>query len=352
MDTDDKQGLNKPTLADIAQHLGISTMTVSRALRGTDRVSQKTIEKVQAAARELGYTPNPLVQTLMSSVRNKRVTRTANIAWVTTYAENESTPVSLKTILQGGKNRANELGYNLDYFHINRPDLSPKAVRNIFRARSIQGAVISPMKQPGKIPNFPWDEFAVSTIGRSLESPNLHYVMAHYYHGMQRILEELTQRGYQRIALLTSSTLEARADYAGVMVFHHHCILNDIDPQLAYQRKDAWSDSTPQRWFEAFQPDAIISDYSMRYARLAQAGLPMEQIGFASLSWNEKFSNCAGLRQPFEALGSAAVDLVVAQLHRNERGVPKERKAMLMEAKWVEGETLRSKTENAGAKAE
>jgi DNA-binding LacI/PurR family transcriptional regulator len=46
------------TLADIAHHLGISRIAVSYALRGDRRnVSQGTIDRVQAAALELGYDP-------------------------------------------------------------------------------------------------------------------------------------------------------------------------------------------------------------------------------------------------------------------------------------------------------
>jgi len=45
-------------LADIARHLGISRIAVSYALRGDRRnVSQATIDRVQAAAIELGYDP-------------------------------------------------------------------------------------------------------------------------------------------------------------------------------------------------------------------------------------------------------------------------------------------------------
>lgn len=47
-----------PRLKDIAQHLGVSTATVSRALRNRPDISAVLREKVHALARELHYQPN------------------------------------------------------------------------------------------------------------------------------------------------------------------------------------------------------------------------------------------------------------------------------------------------------
>ena len=47
-----------PTLADVAQHAGVSTATVSRCLNSPDRVVENTRKRVMAAVRELGYSPN------------------------------------------------------------------------------------------------------------------------------------------------------------------------------------------------------------------------------------------------------------------------------------------------------
>lgn len=44
---------------DVARYTGVSTATVSRALRGLPNVSPRTRQRVQAAAAELGYFPSP-----------------------------------------------------------------------------------------------------------------------------------------------------------------------------------------------------------------------------------------------------------------------------------------------------
>jgi LacI family transcriptional regulator len=48
----------KPTIQDIAQIMGISGSTVSRALRDDPRISEKVIREVKSTAVRLGYVPN------------------------------------------------------------------------------------------------------------------------------------------------------------------------------------------------------------------------------------------------------------------------------------------------------
>lgn len=48
----------KPTIQDIAQIMGISGSTVSRALRDDSRISEKVIREVKNTAVRLGYVPN------------------------------------------------------------------------------------------------------------------------------------------------------------------------------------------------------------------------------------------------------------------------------------------------------
>ncbi len=50
--------MNKITISDIAKELGVTPSTVSRALAGNSRVSEKTRELVLKTAQQMGYQPN------------------------------------------------------------------------------------------------------------------------------------------------------------------------------------------------------------------------------------------------------------------------------------------------------
>lgn len=61
---------NKVTIHDIAKELNIDSSTVSRALSNSDRVTQKTKDKVNAKAFELGYQRNLLASNLRNNKSN------------------------------------------------------------------------------------------------------------------------------------------------------------------------------------------------------------------------------------------------------------------------------------------
>ncbi len=55
------------TLGDVAAAAGVSPITVSRALRGERSVAAELVERVRAAAQQLGYVPDPAARALASS---------------------------------------------------------------------------------------------------------------------------------------------------------------------------------------------------------------------------------------------------------------------------------------------
>ncbi|EPE1887553.1 LacI family DNA-binding transcriptional regulator [Escherichia coli] len=62
-----RRSTGKVTIADVAQLAGVGTMTVSRALRTPEQVSDKLREKIEAAVYELGYMPNLTASALASA---------------------------------------------------------------------------------------------------------------------------------------------------------------------------------------------------------------------------------------------------------------------------------------------
>ncbi|MET3368487.1 UNVERIFIED_CONTAM: DNA-binding LacI/PurR family transcriptional regulator [Jeotgalibacillus campisalis] len=59
--------MGKPTIIDLAKHLGISKTTVADALKGSGRVADETRAKVAAAAKEIGYVSNRAARQLRES---------------------------------------------------------------------------------------------------------------------------------------------------------------------------------------------------------------------------------------------------------------------------------------------
>ena len=59
------------TIEDVAKAAGVSTFTVSRALRGKDHVAAATREKVLRVAQELNYTISRTASSLASGQTNR-----------------------------------------------------------------------------------------------------------------------------------------------------------------------------------------------------------------------------------------------------------------------------------------
>lgn len=62
-----RRGGGKPTIADVAQRAGVGAITVSRALREPERVSEDLRNQIATAIEELGYVPDRNARALASA---------------------------------------------------------------------------------------------------------------------------------------------------------------------------------------------------------------------------------------------------------------------------------------------
>lgn len=327
-----------PTILDVASEAGVSRMTVSRVIRGEGYVKQQTARKVEAAIEKLGYRRNPMVQALMTSVRRKNVQLSANIAWI---EEKRESPKRMNLFKNAARDRAEALGFGFEVVSLDEPAMSAERIDGILRARGVRGVVLAPLRTPGASLNFPWEHYAVSTIGRSLESPVLNHVMMHQHHATKRALKEMTSRGYRRIGFVSIRDPEVRSENASLMTFLLYNFECPARNRIAPVASDELSDEQLAKWYRQKKPDAILSSYPTTLTRLKKLGIKApSDIGFATLSWWPEYSSVAGISMPTESMGSSAVDIVVAQIQRNEYGVPDKPKTMLVEGNWVDGRTL------------
>lgn len=126
------QRINLKSLAD---HLGISQATVSRALAGHEAISAATRQRVSEAARQLGYQPNASAQRLATG-------RTNTIGLVFPLERLMLAQTNFVDVLAGLTNGLNKRNYDL----IMSPflDHGEEAVfRRLVAARSVDGIVIT-----------------------------------------------------------------------------------------------------------------------------------------------------------------------------------------------------------------
>jgi DNA-binding LacI/PurR family transcriptional regulator len=327
------------TMGDVAERAGVSRPTVSRALRGDPRLFRSTIERVQAAAAELGYRPNPWVSALMAQVRaRRRPGPAAALAYVVVLGPGGSTPGD-GAFAGGARERAGELGYRFEVFGLRPSPQRTRRLERALRSRSIRGIVLAPLPEPGPAPGLDWSRYAAAAIGFSASTPDFHRAVNDQFGTMLLALDRLRGLGRRRIGLALSGDADVRTRHAWSAAYawfqrslpRARCI-----PPLLPRRIAA---ANVLRWTRRYRPDAIMGvDWGM-LAWLRSRGIETPRdIAYAQLDWHPR-CGCAGVRQNGDAVGAAAVELVAAQLEQNERGVPARPRTVLVRGDWIDGPT-------------
>jgi DNA-binding LacI/PurR family transcriptional regulator len=187
----------KPTMREIAAHLGISHATVSRALRDDPRISAAQRLKVQKEARRLGYKRDPKIAELMSHLRMaKRRVFQGTLAWVTNLDPDDPQMKELISQFHPHANTAAEaMGYRLDPFFKVTPAEAPKLART-FKARGIVGVWASIFWQVDyREWKWDWQQFAFIHHGAEPKRRIVNVVDAEDRQNIQHLFDSLAGRG-------------------------------------------------------------------------------------------------------------------------------------------------------------
>ena len=139
-----------------ARQLNVSHTTISRALRNDPEISRPMRERVQAAARETGYRPDPMLSALAHYRRSRNTLPVAaELAWINHWPN----PRKLRTFKEfnlywkGAFEEADRCGFRLEEFVLEQ-DMTLARLENILRARNIRGILLPPRvaKPPPELP--------------------------------------------------------------------------------------------------------------------------------------------------------------------------------------------------------
>ena len=122
------------SIKDVAKLSGVSVMTVSRVVNGSDNVREETRDKVKQAIQELDYIPNQLAKSLVNSS-----TRTVGVLF-----SNIFNPVYL-SIISGIEKRAHERGYNIIISNATDYKSSVEGL-NMLVSKMIDGLIVLPVE--------------------------------------------------------------------------------------------------------------------------------------------------------------------------------------------------------------
>lgn len=334
----------------VAKLAGVSPMTVSRVLGNSPRVLPETRSRVLAAAKRLGYRPNPQIARAMSVVRSaKNRNRRATLGVVRDDLNDDVLhgPHYQYVSIEDIRRRAEHHGYGVDEFFLGRNGLTPARLTSILHARGVEGLIVSP--QSSRIIGAQLDHrlFTAVTFGYAMQFPPLHRASTNMMQGILIAFRELSRRGYRRVGLAVTEWVDNRADhaYSGAFLFQQQKIaVRDRVPIFLFPGNDpSYGCNAFCAWTKKYRPDAVISFHTYVPDWLTgKLGLRIpDDIGLVVHDWTETMSGFAGIHHRRPHVAAAAVDLLVAQLMRHERGIPDVPHQILVLPTWVPGASVR-----------
>lgn len=339
-------------LMDIAKHVGVSKMTVSRVLREDPAVAADTRQRVMAAAVELGYTPNPKLARLMSEMAASR--RKPNALGELAYVTTDDTEFGWQSYyhqlacFQGAEAEAKAYGYNLlPVWALSRRFSSKGRLNEFLWSRGVDGVIVPPLGRGmiGKALNIEWERFCSVQIGATLSEPKLNLVRHNHYDGMLRALREMETLGYQRIGLCFSDDSDLRSYHRWASAYLYWRTMRGFSQQNLPTFHYTTGKVDPrafQRWIKENGITGIVGMSTKPMQTCLDLGIKIPQdLGFCVLDHPGEGNTVAGIDQVARQIGSMAVDILVMAVRKGARGVASHPVQSIIEGKWIPGGTLR-----------
>ena len=335
--------MSRPSLNDIALKAGVSKMTASRVLRNQRNVAGATREAVLAAAKKLGYVPDPQVTRLMQhlkSYKSQPITETIALLWPDATRHEVRTNRYLKLMAAGAERRARELGFSIEHFWLADSGMSQRRVDKIIAARGIEGVIVGLLSHHAHMEiELSWDRLCTVMLCEGHLAPPFHKVQHSHYDGMTTAIRELAALGYQRIGLQLDAIQAERLDhrYEASFLLHHPLALNEALTLLLLEENLSKQDFGA--WIKETEPEMILSlECPQLRGWLKSISSPLtKRINLATLNWIDEKpdSDFTGVNQDFAQLAANAVDLITSHMLRNDHGIPASPNLVLSPGTWV-----------------
>ncbi|MEY4885470.1 MAG: hypothetical protein RL151_779 [Bacteroidota bacterium] len=324
------------TIRDIAQALGLSTSTVSRALRDSHEISTETKRRVLEHARSIHYQPNPIAVSL-------RERKSRSIGIIVSEIANRF----FSEIINGVESVAIDRGYNV--IIAQSLESAERELRQIqfLTSRSIDGLLVSVSNETEDTTLFKdlhQKGLPIVFFDRVVQDIDTHKVIVDNKLGAYDATAHLIRKGYRRIALVTnveglSITKEREAGYRAAM--HKHGMLVD-DALIRHTRPGGQAEPEAAEIMASLmeledRPDAIFATSDrlttgcLRFLKKNNIRIPDEMalIGFSNSEITELLDPPLSIvRQPAFEMGTTAIRMLL-ELIESKRPVTQFRTQVL-----------------------
>ncbi len=338
--------MKSPSLRELARSLGLSHTTVSEALRNCPRVHPETRKRVVEAAKKAGYRHNPLAGALMSEMRRSRAGTFRGVLAILdldgTRERSEGSNRFHRELVRGASERAEELGFKTELFSVKEKKLSLNRLDTILKSRAIRGIFLLPTHTAPDLTELDWSHYAGIYSDYIIEAPRLHTICSNHYRSMLLVLDKLHELGYRRPGLVLRRDHDQRLLFRWEASYLAHQQRRNRQVEVPPLIEKQLEEDVFLPWFKQCAPDVVLCHDPRVIGWMENAGARIPQShGFCSLNITVHGRACAGLDLRPRLIGARGMELLIAQLHRNEYGPPEVPSNTTIIAAWSDGETLR-----------
>jgi DNA-binding LacI/PurR family transcriptional regulator len=326
------------TQRDLANHLGINASSVSRALRNDAQVSPSLAKKVQQAAKELGYQPDPAVAAL------------ARYRWEETVSPKGLTLALLTDLPTSQRTGFNDLfaaakrsGYFIDLMDLNSIS-SLRVLLRMLNSRGIAGVLhhhsVGVEQKSVDLIRAVSERYPAVNWNCRLAHPLCPGVLRDAYHRVSDCCEVVANKGYERVAII----LPGHPDHPNEMFRQMQAAW-----QINRRHHAGWEEElfyTHESWDElaeklcVMRPEALIVANEDILTELGKRGFkPYEDFAFACMAVLEGRSY-SGIRSPTSSTASYCIELIERMIGRRTVGTQLAWIQVEVRGEWVEGDSL------------
>lgn len=323
-----------PLMADVAKLADVAISTVSRALANPGRVNEKTRAKIDAAVKQLGYTPNAMA-------RGLRVGRSNVIMIVLPGSLYYGASQIVPQVLQSINTSLLRSGYNLMIANLARDEVSERHILNLAFGGTVRGTIILASKLP-EIEGRSLANAGLPIVSMLLDMSDLNVpsVVTNDREAVREATASLLRLGHRRFLYIAGpeGNYHDVERFGGVLEAFQSLGL----PQEAVVRSGGMLDY--QRGFEiglraaddfkalAEKPTAVIAtsdDMAISFmSSIKEMGFKIpDDLSIVSFDGSPvcAFSSppLSTIEQPAQDMGTAAVSLLLEAIEKTENPSPK-----------------------------
>ncbi|MFP4310496.1 MAG: LacI family DNA-binding transcriptional regulator [Nitriliruptoraceae bacterium] len=262
----------------MAEHLGLSIATVSRAINRRPGVAERTIERVEAAVRELGFSPR-LAARQLQGVQSRSI----SLLFPTDGASVEA--YDLDFVL-GAATATGERDY---FFNLHLEQLGPDDLLRMYRSGLVDGVVLLQVTlEDWRVDLLQEHSLPFTMVGRTRDPEPTTYVDVDFDRAVGIAVDHLASLGHRTVGLLGRPSSQVRAGLGSAVRFETAflaaCDASDVVPLLVPSGLDRTSAAQALQRLHANDPapTALITTHgqgtaaALRWARERGLGIPTD----------------------------------------------------------------------------